>query len=443
MIPFLSVRTIAHSVMAREKPEALFNGTVFAITRGSAQGGWRVWRPSDPALPPPEGVPTLECMAGKYRPARQRKQWQPQPMCLAHSDKISLKISRFGEWHDCAMLVRWWHRMELGAATFLELGANIGACTIALLLDTEARIIAFEPSPINQFYLTRSLQLAARRYPSIAERVVVYPLAAGDAWAQAPLFAESKNLGNSVLGTAITDACSGTDKRWHGSVGSACANSSMTRLSRKVIVSPIDDLFPDGLGAVALIKMDVQGFECNVLRGARIALARSRRLQAIFAELSALWLNAQCCAQLSLVHLLKLARPDWTVSCALRAWTTDGTCIGHADTGTAPLLAQQGCRASRNQTRRVLYSIRRERRRIADRLACRAKRVQGELALTDSLDLRRVHEQTRAIWRGSPLQRCDYAALAAAKPPCDIGRQTLLRGGAIQLSHALFERRPA
>ena len=36
----------------------------------------------------------------------------------------------------------------------LQVGANIGACTVELLLRTNASIVALEPSPTNYFYLT-------------------------------------------------------------------------------------------------------------------------------------------------------------------------------------------------------------------------------------------------------------------------------------------------
>ena len=77
-----------------------------------------------------------------------------------------------------------------------------------LLLRTRARVIAFEPSPVNLYYLTRSLRLLAESHPEVARRVVVFPIGAGDAQlSRAPLFVEKGNLGNTIVGRPHSDAC--------------------------------------------------------------------------------------------------------------------------------------------------------------------------------------------------------------------------------------------
>ena len=53
-------------------------------------------------------------------------------------------------------------------------------CTVQLLLQTNAHVVAFEPNPINQYHLTRTLLSLARLYPSIVGRVVVYPCGIGE-----------------------------------------------------------------------------------------------------------------------------------------------------------------------------------------------------------------------------------------------------------------------
>eukprot|EP00966_Prymnesium_polylepis_P181525 4204620-Prymnesium_polylepis.1 len=50
----------------------------------------------------------------------------------------------------------------------VEVGANIGACTLQLLLHTNATVLAFEPSPLNLFHLTESLHRTALGNPSFS-----------------------------------------------------------------------------------------------------------------------------------------------------------------------------------------------------------------------------------------------------------------------------------
>ena len=86
--------------------------------------------------------------------------------------------------------------------------ANIGACTVELLLRTRASIVAVEPSPQAAFHLTRSLRLAAQLHPDILSRVIVLPIGAGDVPnTSVPLFVQTNNTGNSVLGRAFTADC--------------------------------------------------------------------------------------------------------------------------------------------------------------------------------------------------------------------------------------------
>jgi FkbM family methyltransferase len=258
--------------------------------------------------------------------------------------------------------------------------------------------------------------------------VVVFPVAAGETWSRESIFSERSNSGNTVLGSAVSEKCA-----WgQGVEPRACGNRLMYQSASSVPVAPLDGIFPEGFGAVGLVKMDVQGYECKALLGGRATFSKSPHVQAVFTEMSSRWLNSQCCAQLSLLHLLHHARPSWTVSC-VNKWGTDGTCVGHPDTSQFSLRARQCCRATRNKSEQVLYFMREERRRMADLPSCRQSQ---DLALTDPQTLRRIHEQTRGLWHGPPLIKCDHAALQARTPPCDF---SLRKARVFQLSHSLFE----
>ena len=146
-------------------------------------------------------------------------------MCLARGDMISEHIAAKGRWRDCGLHVRLWQGLDGGLnlprashgaglklnwlplpvagrdpeGVLLEVGANIGACTVELLLRTRAKIVALEPSPVNLFYLTRNLKLLARRYPMVARRVVVLPVGAGVQSRTGTIVIDPTNLGDSVV----------------------------------------------------------------------------------------------------------------------------------------------------------------------------------------------------------------------------------------------------
>ena len=133
--------------LARVKP--LFSDEdgrilIEAVQHGSA---WSVWRPSDPAWPAPASS-NLSCVHGQLKFFRSSDA-PAQPMCLADNDVVSEGIRRFERWRDCSRLVRIWKALSaedpLRGGVMLDVGANIGACTMELLLRTSAHVVAFEP----------------------------------------------------------------------------------------------------------------------------------------------------------------------------------------------------------------------------------------------------------------------------------------------------------
>jgi FkbM family methyltransferase len=131
----------------------------------------------------------------------------------------------------------------------LDIGANIGAHTLHLaqLVGPTGRVLAFEPTDYAFHKLSRNLELN----PSLASRVTAFPcfLTANEAdqippaiYSSWPLTKEtglhSKHLGRE-MGTGLARARS--------------LDSVLTELADR---------------KVHLIKLDVDGFECEVLRGA-------------------------------------------------------------------------------------------------------------------------------------------------------------------------------
>ena len=205
-------------------------------------------------------------------PAAQAEPPQRVPMCLypPKDDIISDQIRKMGSWHDCDGLVKMWEHntsaLHRGRQLLLELGGNIGACTVEMLMRTSASLLVFEPNPQNLFHLTSTLRTLELERPQlgVADRVVVFPIGIGNASFESRLHVAHRNHGDSIVGTAVPR---------QGQI-----RVSHTRTQHTAMIRPLDAIFPRssrlGLGFVRLMKMDVQGFECRALDGMRRLLKR-------------------------------------------------------------------------------------------------------------------------------------------------------------------------
>jgi FkbM family methyltransferase len=136
--------------------------------------------------------------------------------------------------------------------TFLDIGANVGYYTALAIgrVGEAGKIIALEPDKENFQYLQRTV--AANR----GSNVTCIQKAAADRNGFLTLYVSSENRGdNRLYANELSDG------------------------SYSVEVSTIDSILDDqGVSSVDLIKMDVQGFEGQVLRGMRETIRRSQGL---------------------------------------------------------------------------------------------------------------------------------------------------------------------
>eukprot|EP00445_Apocalathium_hangoei_P064201 CAMPEP_0204110162 /NCGR_PEP_ID=MMETSP0361-20130328/1720_1 /ASSEMBLY_ACC=CAM_ASM_000343 /TAXON_ID=268821 /ORGANISM="Scrippsiella Hangoei, Strain SHTV-5" /LENGTH=399 /DNA_ID=CAMNT_0051060029 /DNA_START=51 /DNA_END=1250 /DNA_ORIENTATION=+ len=208
-------------------------------------------------------------------------------LCIRpYTDLISEWVEKDGDWVNCRDLSRIWNSTIMRAGSsekdiFLDIGANIGVCTMhmAVLSDANA-VVAFEPSETNLFYLTGTF-LAN---PSYASKVQVYPVGLGNQTVDLPIFAEPGNAGHSVIGAAV------------GELGMGVLEKVGT-----IHVRRLDDIIRPPYPKVRLAKIDVEGFETNVLRGGR-ELFSSGAVRSIYFELSPL-LRGRGSSKLELVNL--------------------------------------------------------------------------------------------------------------------------------------------
>jgi len=135
------------------------------------------------------------------------------------------------------------YRAPRGVA--VDIGANRGVVTY-LLASRFRQVHAFEPSPENGGFLRRNAP----------QNVIVHEVAL------------SNSEGTATLSTPIWW---GAASRTHGSLEKAFAGDQVEQ--KQVPMRPLDAF---GLTDVALVKIDVEGHELGVLRGARRTLTEQR-----------------------------------------------------------------------------------------------------------------------------------------------------------------------
>jgi FkbM family methyltransferase len=136
-------------------------------------------------------------------------------------------------------------------------------------------VVAFEPLSVNRYFLIETIL----SNPSFRPLITLFPYGAGVERASFDAFSEPGNVGNSVIGKSAVGA---------------------SQHAQRVLVDRLDEmLWPTADAAaglpppsIPLLKMDVQGFEVNVLRGASRLLA-ARAIGAIHTELAGAFLAAQ------------------------------------------------------------------------------------------------------------------------------------------------------
>ncbi|KAL3916675.1 MAG: hypothetical protein SGPRY_006718, partial [Prymnesium sp.] len=201
-------------------------------TRSSTSCRWA------PLLPPPTpGLP---------RPSN-------ASICLRSSDDLLCNaILREGYWSECAdlpALHAWSTAKHAGGGMFVDVGANIGACSLHMLLSSDAAVVAFEPGANNLFFASSSFLRLSKSLPQVRNRLHLYPLGTGDTNSSASLFSAVGNAGHSVIGQQPKlYAPQGHEK------------------AQPIILRTLDDvLWPRSQRGrrphpIALLKLDVEGY---------------------------------------------------------------------------------------------------------------------------------------------------------------------------------------
>jgi len=130
-----------------------------------------------------------------------------------------------------------------GGGVFVDIGANIGVFTLSASKIRDVFVFAFEPSPRELQRLYRNLAL------NFVNNVVVYPMALGFETGELELSLGSND--NPGANSFVPD-----EKFAHDNAVALCRCETF------------DSIFPKFLlGKIKIVKIDVEGFEMNVLRG--------------------------------------------------------------------------------------------------------------------------------------------------------------------------------
>jgi FkbM family methyltransferase len=173
-------------------------------------------------------------------------------------DPNQQRIYFYGE-HDERYEIRQLRRILRSGDTCWDIGANIGffTCFFARRVGARGRVVAFEPVPLTASRLYENVRLNDFPYVTIVQKAL------GDAPGRLPIYRRDERYAEGTASLRVDDASAG-------------------HVSDVVEVETIDRL-ADTLPPPDFIKIDVEGYQWQVLQGATGFFARHRPM--LMAEL--------------------------------------------------------------------------------------------------------------------------------------------------------------
>jgi FkbM family methyltransferase len=174
-------------------------------------------------------------------------------MLLDPRDLISRVLLETGEWDPDTWRAIAEHLPSGG--TFIDVGAHMGHCslTAATLVGPEGRVVAIEANPEMVQHLSRNIHASG-------VTIDVQPIACSDSETLVDLFVASHaNSGSSSI------------SQHNASLGAA------SQRNYRIQARPLDAVLNElNISRVDVLKIDVEGAELQVLRGAKETLTRHR-----------------------------------------------------------------------------------------------------------------------------------------------------------------------
>ena len=228
---------------------------ILKIKEGDELGSWELFDWKYPTTDNEEKQFICEMTTFKSSSGKEAK------MCVhAFEDIISDSIRRDGNWRDCNVLSELWNEQKKKNATddplldyyYVDIGMNIGSCVMEMLLETDAKIIAFEPHPLNLYNLKKTISQLDKSYQ---DRLLLFPIGLGNVTSTSTIYSASNNMGNSVIGKIIKD-------------GKSLGQKFDAKYQFIIFVERLDSILEsNNIHNIRLMKMDAQGFECKILEG--------------------------------------------------------------------------------------------------------------------------------------------------------------------------------
>ena len=150
------------------------------------------------------------------------------------------------------------HRLLYRPGTLVDIGAHDGLLTIPLARLPGSRVLAFEPLPSAYARLQAALRAAFGEPPAHVE---CHHLALGD------------HQGSITLATPVLDGVA--QEQWASTAKDYAAHVS-ARVTVERFTVPMRTLDDFAIADVTAIKLDAEGAEYEILRGARETLLRCR-----------------------------------------------------------------------------------------------------------------------------------------------------------------------
>ena len=167
-------------------------------------------------------------------------------------------------------------------AVCIDIGANVGmyTCKLSSLVDRNGQVLAFEPSPLVFRFLRRNVNGGFKKL----RNVKIFNLAIGSKQDSVSLIYSREKNGR------ISDPLTRIGSEWTGS------------MSFKMVT--LDSMVKElGLQNIDFIKIDVEGYEFNVLLGAIETISRCHPV--LLMEIDDVWLERYNSSSIDIIDLLK------------------------------------------------------------------------------------------------------------------------------------------
>jgi len=253
--------------------------------------------------------------------------------CLNDNDIVCHDICLWGYWEFSSVTHLGLSKLPVGDV--IDIGANMGWYTL-LFAHAGFAVHAFEAMPHNVALINASLCAN----PALSPRVTVHPLAlAAKPGGDCEIYSSIRNVGDGTMCCAEVPC----DVR----------GNSFYELRNRVKTTTLDaELLGRLHGPIAFMKIDVEGYECEVLEGASRLFARN----APFNLMSEIWQDEAGCTPAAYMAFLR--KFGYRISVGRDHSFFDLTASGDP-TGEDDLTTEAGAaRMFRHESIRNIFAIR-------------------------------------------------------------------------------------